>query len=169
MSRPIRLGLLVVAAATAWLVWGWLRPGDEAEIRRALGRVADAFTSREGEGDIVRLGRLAALRDELHPDILVEAGPPIGGLLGRDAVLGAASRTGATLREMDVRFAEIEIAVGADAQGADVALVAEARFREGGRPGRGFEARELELLYVRHDGRWVIREVRLVRALQPLP
>lgn len=168
MVRPVQLLAGALALLAAWFAWGWLFPSDEAQIRATLGRVAAAVGSDAGDGDLARLGRVAGLRQEFHPDLFVDAGPPFRELRGREAVVAAAARTGGMLRELEVSFVDVVVAVDGAGLQAYVSLVAEARFREGEAAGRAYEARELDVVMVRHEDRWVIREVVLVGGLAPL-
>jgi len=168
MVRPHHLLAVALAVFAGWLAWGWLFPSDEAQIRATLDRVAAAVGSDAGDGDLARLGRVAGLRQEFHPDLCVDAGPPFRELRGREAVVAAAARTGGVLRELEISFEDVVVAVDGEGLQARVSLVAEARFREGEAAGRAYEARELDIVMVRHEDRWVIREVVLVGALEPL-
>lgn len=169
MPRLVRQGGAAAAVVVgAWLVWGWLFPSDEARIRAVLDRVADAVGAGAAEGEIARLARVAGLRQDFHPDLIVDAGPPFSNLRGREAVVAAAARTGAMMHELEVSFAEIVVALDADRQRASVTLVAEARFREGEGAGQSYDARELEVEFVRYEERWVVAGVVLVAGLQPL-
>jgi hypothetical protein len=168
MPRPVHFAGGAAALLFGWLAWGWLVPSDEARIRAVLDRVAEAIGSDAGDGDLARLGRVAGLRQEFHPDLFVDAGPPFHELRGREAVVAAAARTGGMLRELEISFVDVEIAVGDDRQHASASLVAEARFREGEGAGRAYEARELDVQFVRHEDRWVVSEVVLVGGLKPL-
>lgn len=168
MARPERLLALGAMAVAVWLGGRWLFPSDEAQVRAVLDRIEEATRIGDGEGEMVRLGRLAALRELLHPELAVDAGAPFGALQGREAVLAAVGRAGHALRELEIAFVDVSVVVAPDRQSADVSLVAEARFRGERDPTRGYEARELQVHAVRHESRWVVAEVALVRALAPV-
>lgn len=163
---PLVAGVLIVAGG--WWAWGWLFPSDEALIRRTLDRIATAVGAEAGDGNLARLGRVATLREEFHPDLFVDAGPPFRELRGREAVIGAVARTGGVLQDLDVSFTDVAIAVEPSRQAASATLVAEARFRDGDAGGRAYEARELDVRFVQHEGRWVVSEVMLIGGLAPL-
>jgi hypothetical protein len=166
-----RVAHLITAAALligGWMAWGWLFPSDEAQIRALLDRVAEAVSSDGSDGDLARLGRVAGLRQDVHPDLFVDAGPPFRELRGREAVIAAAARTGGAIRELDVAFVDVAITVDEDGQHGRATLVAEARFRDGDGAGRTYDARELDLQFQRYEDRWVITEVALVSGLKPL-
>ncbi len=169
MVRLVRQGVVAVAVVVgAWLAWAWLFPSDEARIRAVLDRVADAVSAGAAEGEIARLARVAGLQQDLHPELVVDAGPPFKDLRGREAVVAAAARTGAMLHELDISFADIVVALDPDRQRASVTLVAEARFREGEGAAQSYDARELEVEFIRYEERWVVAGVVLVEGLRPL-
>jgi hypothetical protein len=168
MPRVSSLAGVALVVIGGWLAWEWLFPSDEAQIRALLDRVAEAVGSGEDDGDLARLGRVAGLRQEFHPELFVDAGPPFRELRGREAVVAAAARTGAVLHELEISFVDVVITVDEGGEQGSATLVAEARFREGDAEARAYEARELDVLFVRHEDRWVISEVILVGGLQPL-
>jgi ketosteroid isomerase-like protein len=163
-GRIVIAGLAVIAL---WFAWQWFFPNDEAQIRAALERIAENVGSAASEGDVGRIARAAALRNELDPHIVVDAGPPFSRMTGRDTVIGTAARLNMTLRDLEIRFSDVEVTVDPDRNAATVVTTAEARYSDGqNQP--GLEARELELVCRRLDGRWVISEVALVRTLTPV-
>lgn len=160
------LVLVVVAAAAIWLGWRWLVPDDEAQINAVLERIADGIGSGAAEGEVGRLARAASIRTALAPDVVVDAGPPFQRLQGRDAIIGAAARTSATVRNLDIRFPDVSIVVAPDRRSASAVVTAEARFDDGAR--RGLDARELDIAFTRLDGAWVVSGVTLVQPLRRL-
>jgi hypothetical protein len=168
VNRSLRnLALIAGGITAAWFAWTWAFPSDEAQIRSVLERISETISGGGTEGDVAVLGRAAALRSHLAPDVVVDAGAPYMRLTGRDAVIVTTARLNGVIRNLDVTFEDIEIAVADDRTSARATLVAEARYDERGGQ-RGFEARELELAFRRLDGRWVLSEVALIRALQPI-
>ena len=157
--------IIVVLVAGLWVGWRWLFPSDETQIEAALGRIARGVSAGAQEGELGRLARAAALRNDFAPDVTVDAGPPFQRLVGRDAIIGAAARAGGTHR-LALSFVDVSITVAADRQSAIAVVTAEARFDDGGGP--GIEARELEIGFTRLDSSWVISTVTLVQPLQRL-
>lgn len=168
MARPVRAFVVAaLVAGTVWFVWQRLVPNDAAEIRSVLDRIAEGVGDDGGGGDVNRLARAAALRNELDPEITVDAGEPFQRLRGREMVIGAAARVRGSLRGLKVRFSDVEIEVEPDRQRAHVTLTAEAHFGTAtGAP--GFDARELAFVLRRLDDRWVIAEVSRILALKPI-
>ncbi|MGE3275792.1 MAG: nuclear transport factor 2 family protein [Vicinamibacterales bacterium] len=158
--------LFVVIVGLAVAGWRWLYPDDEAAIRQSLSRIAAAVGSEPGEPGLARLARLQRLGDELTADVQVDAGPPIGRLAGRADATAAAARVSASLRALELRFVDVTVVVQPDGQTALVSLTAEARFEDGA--GDGFDARELDVTFVRTDGQWRVQSVASIRVLQPV-
>jgi hypothetical protein len=155
LRRIIAFG---IAAAGLWFAWGALFPDDEAKVRAVLGRIT------EGVEDLAGIARL---QEEFTVGAVVDAGPPFDRLEGRQPIVATAARVRAAIPRLELRFPETAIAFDDDRQSATAAVVAEARFdrRDGT---TGFEARELEIRFVRDDGRWKISAVTLVQPLQRL-
>jgi hypothetical protein len=156
-----------VAAAVLWFGWHWIFPSDEAQIVAVLERIATGISSAADEGDVGRIARAASLRDDLAPDVTVEAGAPLRRLTGRDAVIGAAATTSGRVRNLTVTFPDVSVAVAPDGQSATAVVTAEVRFDA--REGRSIDARELELEFSRADGQWVISSIVVVETLKRLP
>jgi hypothetical protein len=168
MRAAIRLVvLLAVVAAAGWYGWRWMFPDDEAAIRAVLGRIAEGVSAgAAGNGNMERLARVASLRHELAPDITVDAGPPFQRLTGREAIIGTAASLSGSTRDLQVRFEDVEITVEPSRQRAEVTLTVEARTRDAA--DGGLDSRELEVIFRRVEGRWVVANVALIRALEPM-
>ena len=162
-----RLIVLIAVVATAWFGWRYLFPSDEAQIRSALERIADAVGSDGERGAVAHIARAASMRNELDPEIVVEAGPPFSRMTGRDAVVGAVARLNATLPDLEVDLSDVQVTVAPDRTTARGSLTVDAQFRDE-RGERVRDARELELTFRRLDGDWVVTQVTLVRALTPV-
>jgi hypothetical protein len=169
MRGPIRIVVLVaVVAAAAWYGWRWAFPDDEAAIRAVLSRIEEGVSAGEGagNGNMDRLARAASLRHELAPDITVDAGPPFQRLAGRDAIIGAAASVSGSRRDLQVRFEDVDITVEPSGERAEVTLSATARSSDAA--DAGLDTRELEVIFRRLEGRWVVANVKLIRALDPM-
>jgi hypothetical protein len=160
------VALVIAAAASLWVGWQWLFPSDEAQIAAVLERIADGVSSGEEQGGVGRLARAAALANEFASDVTVEAGPPFERITGREAIIAVVARRAGAARNLTVTFPDVAIAVAPDRQSATAVVTAEARFDEGGT--RGIDARELELVFTRHEDTWVISAVTVVRPLERL-
>jgi hypothetical protein len=163
-----RLIAIALAVAALWFGWRWLFPNDEAKIRAVLERIADAVGSGAAEeGEVARIARAASIRNQLDPQISVDAGPPFSQMRGRDTLIGAVARLNSTVRDLEVQFDDVQVSVAPDRATARVYMTAEAHFRDGA-GGPGIEARELDVVFRRLEGDWVVSEVALVRTLEPV-
>jgi hypothetical protein len=160
--------LLASVAAFGWYGWQWLFPDDEAAIRAVLQRIEEGVSAANGAGtgNMDRLARVASLRHELAPDITVDAGPPFHRLTGREAIIGAAASVSGSTRDLQVRFEDVEITVDPSGERAEVTLTAEAR--TGDSADGDLDSRELEVIFRRLDGQWVVANVTLIPALKPM-
>ena len=158
----------VIVLLAVWFGWRYFFPSDEAQIRGVLDRIANAVSAgAAGEGEVARIARAASVRNVLDPQIVVDAGPPFSTITGRDALIGALARLNATVRDLDVEFDDVQVTVAPDRATARASLTAEAHVRDE-RGGQALEARELDVTFRRLEGDWVVSEVALVRALQPV-
>jgi ketosteroid isomerase-like protein len=161
-----RIVAVAGVAALAWFGWGWLFPSDEAEINAVLERIADGVSGSAAAGGVEALARVASLRDEFAVDVVVDAGPPFQSMKGREAIIAAAARANQTRRHLDVQFEDVAVTVATDRTSATATATAEAHFDEAG--GRSVDARELEIVFTRPDGHWVISAVKLLEPLERL-
>ena len=164
IARAVMIALIV---AGAWFGWRWLFPSDEAQIHAVLDRIAEAVGTGAQEGEIERLARAASLRNHLDAGITVDAGPPFKDLSGRDVIIGTVSRLNSTIRDLEIRFVDVQISIPPDRSTANVYMTAEARFR-GPQDEPSLEARELDVLFRKIEGNWVVSEVAFVRTLEPV-
>ena len=159
--------MTVVVVVALWFGWRHFFPNDEAQIRAVLEHIAEAVGGGAQEGEVARLARAASVRASLDPQIVVDAGPPFSRITGRDALVASVARLNSTVRDLDVQFDDVQVTVAPDRLTARASLTAEARFRDDG-GGEAFEARELDVMFRKLEEEWVVSEVALVRALQPV-
>jgi hypothetical protein len=163
-----RFVIIVCALAALWFGWRWAFPSDEAQIHRVLDRIAKAAGSGAvGESDVARIARSMSIRSALDPKITVDAGPPFRATSGRDVLIGTVARLNTTMKDLEVRFADVQISVDPSRTSAKVHTTAEALFHDA-RGDRGLEARELDLTFRRLQGDWVVSQVAPVRTLRPV-
>jgi hypothetical protein len=163
-----RLVLIAFALAALWFGWRWLFPSDEVQIHRVLDRIARAAGSgAAGEGEVARIARSVSIRSALDPEITVDPGPPFHPTSGRDVLIGTVARLNNTMKDLEVRFADVQISVDPSRTSAKVYTTAEALFRDASGD-RGVEARELDLTFRRLEGDWVVSRVAPVPTLRPV-
>lgn len=165
---PRRIVIVAVVCLAVWLTWRYVFPSDEAQIRRVLESITDAVGSGDaGEGQVAHIARAASMRNELDPQIVVDAGPPFSQISGRDAVVAAVARLNSMVRDLDIGLNDVQTTVAPDRTAARSSLTVEASFRDE-RGERVVDARELDVAFRRLDGEWVVSQVALVRALSPI-
>jgi hypothetical protein len=159
--------VFAVVAMTAWVGWRWMFPSDEAQIRAALDRLARAVGTQAEDTTLAAIGRLAALSEDLAPDIRVDARAPLAPIDGRDALVAAVARVRGSVHDLEVRFVDVEVRVDDGQSTARVSATAEARFVRlaGQRP--ELDARELDIGFGRRDDRWVVTSIAVVDVLIP--
>ena len=162
--RPLILGL--IAAVLAFYGYRTLFPDDERQIRDQLDRVATALSVSGEESDVGRLARIAALSSDLAIDVRVEGTTPGEPLKGRDAVMAAAVRVAAAIGDLRLAFLDTEVGFEDGRQQALVHLTAEARFKAAGES--GIDARELDIIFRKTGGRWLVATVLPVDTLTPV-
>jgi hypothetical protein len=118
-------GTVVAAVLLAMMVAGivyryW--PSDEREIRRHLSNLAETLSVPGGESDVVRLTRIAAMREYFAPDVRIRVGSEQIG--SRDALIAAIGRWTPPPGGVAVEFVDVTVALGDDHSYADVTLTA---------------------------------------------
>jgi hypothetical protein len=163
-----RVVIIACAVAALWFGWRWAFPSDEVQIHGVLDRIAKAAGSGAvGESDVARITRSMSIRSALDPAITVDAGPPFHTTSGRDVLIGTVARLNNTMKDLEIRFADVQISVDPSRTSATVYATAEALFHDA-RGDRGLEARELDLTFRRLEGDWVVSRVAPVHTLRPV-
>ena len=168
MRAPFRLALCCVLVGAPSSGCGWWN-SPERQIRRALDEIAERLTHDKPLTTLAAAAAAAGLQQSLSPDIVVEADTPVLALTGRDAVVGAANRLIASTPALRVRFVDVKVALRSAEAGdrADVTCnVTAATEDRAGQESR--DARELNLIMRRMNGRWVIERMKAVSVLEPV-
>jgi hypothetical protein len=148
--------LTVVAAACG--------DSDERAIRSRMSSMAETLTVPEGEGELGRMARVAALRTALAPDVRVSidaarpGSPSSSDVAGRDAVLALVGRWAPPAGGVDVEFVDVQVTLDDDGATATVYCTAKAASGNDDRP--TVDARELTIGFAKIDGTWLITSVR---------
>jgi hypothetical protein len=85
-----------------------------------MSSLAETLTVPEGEGELGRVARVAALRSALAPDVRVSiagarpGSPNADGLAGRDAVLALVGRWSPPAGGVDIDFVDVQVTLGED-------------------------------------------------------
>lgn len=146
MPRVLLAVLIGALAVAGW--WWW--PTDERRVRAHLDRMADAVNGRDGESDLERMARVAALASGL----VVEAADRR--IDGRDAVLAAARALMAPRRDSGVELEDVSVSLSADRSRADARVIA----RMAG------DYQEVHVSLVQRDRGWLVDGVVAERPLR---
>ena len=167
MWKAVASVVLLLAIVLGYRWW----TSDERAIKKQLAAVAESLTVAPNEGSLGPVSRVAMLRRTLAPDIRVSAGPSSGGepagggahsLVGRDAVLGAASRW-APPGGVTVDFVNVRVQVSDDRGSAHVSCTA-TMTSPGASGAPTVDARDVTIDFTRIEGAWLVSVVELTAA-----
>jgi hypothetical protein len=149
---------LAILTACAW--WG----DERAAIRARLQSLKQEVNADSTAG-LSSMTRAAAVASYFTDDVVVELGGGSTPIVGREMLMGMATRLQPRTSEYQVELADISVELGPDGHSAGVALTAEFIPHEsGGR--RSMDAREFNLTMRREDGEWRIARVVAVQTLK---
>jgi hypothetical protein len=163
-SRLFSLVVVATLAAAGLCGWRAWSPGPEKAIRQRLGELARTASFGPNEGLLARKLNCDKLAGFFADDaeVRVELDNVVENLKGReklrDAALGARSAVGS----LKLDFRDVNVALGADRQSAEVDLTAMGKVP--GEPDP--EVCEFKLLLKRIGGDWMIRRVETVKTLR---
>jgi hypothetical protein len=161
--RRARIGLRVLAGVLMVLAAA-CGDSEERAIRSRMSAMAETLTVPEGEGELGRVARVAALRSVLAPDVRISitsarpGSPGSADLAGRDAVLAFVGRWAPPAGGVDVEFVDVQVTLDDAGTTATVYCTAKAASGSDDRP--IVDARELTIGFAKIDGAWLITSVR---------
>jgi hypothetical protein len=109
--------LAIMLAGIAYRYW----PNDERDIRRHLSNLAETLSVPGAETEVLRLTRIAAMREYFAPDVRVHVGAEE--IVSRDALIAAIGRLSPP-SGVAVEFVDVTVALAEDHSSADVTLTA---------------------------------------------
>ncbi len=156
----MRRVLALVALALVLGIWAWRTwwPSDEQQIRRRLHAFAAEFNegTTDGLGTVARAARMSTYFTE---DVVVDFGKGTSPIVGREMLLGMASRIQPRTAAFTVELLDISVNVSAGTA-AEVSLTA--AFRRGPSVGESIDARELAVSMTKIDGEWRVSRIKTV-------
>lgn len=166
VARPlVTVALLLALAAGGWFLYGWLWPDEPARVRAAVHALAATVTDAGAGPGAAQFAALADLRNQLADDVTVEAAQRALLVEGRDQVLAFAARFASSPTRPALSFVDVTVSLGAD--GATAAVSATAEFSETTAAGQqAFDAQQVELVWVKPGGTWVLRSARAIDVLR---
>jgi hypothetical protein len=157
---------MVVAAIGAAGLWGWraCSASPEKAIRQRLGDLARTASFGPKESGLARMldcDKLAGFF-AANAEVKLEVGNTFENLNGRENLREAAMSARLAFPSLQVDFQDMNIAVGADRQSAEVDLTALGKVP--GEPDP--QVCELKFLLKQIEGDWMIRRVETVKTLR---
>jgi hypothetical protein len=149
------------ALAAAWMFW----PSDARRVERRLHDLAEAVSVPSGEAELGRVARLAQLAQGLAPDVTFDRGDGSPQTVGRDTLVGLASRLGAGGAPLEVEVDVQQVTV--DEAGAEAEATAMVSFETADATTRRLVAGE-EVTFVLRKiaGEWLVAGITVVPAIR---
>ena len=130
MKRIVQLGVLLVFACGAVILWTHLFPGPERQIRRRMIELQELVSFHASDGNLAALADVQRLGSLFTRDagVRVEVdGGPRRTFTGRDEIMQAAVAARQVIGTLDVEFLDVVVTLSADEQSADVEAIGRAR------------------------------------------
>jgi ketosteroid isomerase-like protein len=147
------LGILAVAAVT----W-WLFPTEERRVRSRLGELSQSASIPANEQDLGRVARLGRLRRLLTDDVVLEAGAPVGPVVGGDSLVGIAAQFRYGDGGLRVELHDLVVVVADDERSARAQARVVATERAADRR-ETVDMRDVSLELSKTDGGWQLTRV----------
>jgi hypothetical protein len=152
---------LILLGAVAYK---FLFPSDEARIRKQLDGLAKALSFSGSEGGWAALASINKLRDTFVSEVVVDLSGVAPGqeiIRGREEIIQLAQAARSRLRNLQVRFVDVEVTLASDRQSAatQLAVLADVNAE------KNSVAQILKLNWAKIDRRWLITRVEPVKAL----
>src|SRR5688572_17968059 len=160
LSSILFLIVLVVVGAYVGLQ---MFPSDEKRIRGRLDNLA--ADAGKISGDVAGLAVAARMGTYFTEDVVIEPGPGLEPLRGRDTIMGLATRMRGNATDLRVSVADARIVIADSRQTADVDVTVSIR-RTVPASGESLDAREFSLVMVKHDDIWQISRVTSIDTLR---
>jgi hypothetical protein len=159
--KKLAVAGLVVVVLVAALFW---RGSDRRRIEQALDRLEAACEKDGPDSAMALLGRNQAIVGAFAPGFLVAAEPYGGSFSDAQALANAIHAYRASARKVRVDDSERRLDVGEDGTAEmDLVFHVSGETGVGGLGGERFRAR---LFWVKHEGDWKIRELRVVEIVE---
>lgn len=148
-----KIALVLVAAATAGVLWWRLHPSDERQVAKQVERLAEVVSKRPGETSSVmalKMNTLPGLFADEFTVALIEF--PFNGDFTSSVMTSNVARARGALAELELRFYDITVECASEIE-ATALFTAQARVRhKEGRP--KVETREMVCGLRKVDRKW---------------
>ena len=160
--RSIRLALLAVVVAAAWLGWGWWH-SPQRRIYRRLDALVERLEKGGGESALAGAATARGVLDFFAPGFIVRARPYEGELRDPQELAGAVMRFRGGARRIEIAISDRHLTLGPGERSGELVYVAAVTLDRGA--GAGHESWRVRSLWVEDGGEWRIAELEL---LQPV-
>ena len=157
--RAIRLAVLAVVVAAAWLGWSWWR-SPERRIYRRLDALMDQLEKSGDESALAGAATAQGVLDFFAPGFIVRARPYEGGLSSQQELAGAVMRFRGAARSVTINVSDRSLTLGPGERSCELTFVAAVAMDRGTGPGR--ESWRVRSLWIEDDGEWRISELELL-------
>lgn len=166
MKNKIQLiVLLFLAVLCLFFLYRHFFPNEEKRVRRRIDALAEAVSIPENPTTTATIAAGDRLRGFLTSDIEVEVDMPDGGrrtFSGRPDIIRAAMAAHASAQGFRVRFFDVNITLGPDAESAIAELTAQV-VQKGE---EDFTVQELKFTWRKEDNEWRLAKAETVRTLK---
>lgn len=149
----------LVGVITFGYLYLW-RERDEQIINRNLSRVVELAEKGREEAPFVTLSDSREILRYVATNPAFNLGPPFGAITDREELGGMIMQVRQTVQTLSIRVTERQTSVAADRQSAQMEIEADASLNYAGEGGR--DRRRFALEWIKEDGDWLIREVRMI-------
>jgi hypothetical protein len=145
--------LAIMVGGIAYRYW----PSDEREIRRHLSNLAEALSVPGAETEVVRMTRMAAMREYFAPDVRIRFGAEE--IVSRDRLIAAIGRWSTPPSGVAVEFVDVMVTLAEDHSSADVTLTAKVSSTDRQTGEKTLDVQGAAVTMRGADGDWVITTV----------
>lgn len=160
------LRLSVAALVVATLAWGWVTR-DQREIHGRLARIQRLLSKKADESSLSGLARVQETMRYISAEPEVSFGPRLSTLRTREEIAAVVLQARSSVTDLKVSIRDKALTIDPGRQSAVMNLTAEAVATYGGRRERDIE--ELELTWIKQDGRWVVDRARPASSIHRPP
>lgn len=154
---------LVVAVATVLII----RSRDEYRIKKNLKLLAASVSKYRDidEEGIAFLKKVARMKSLFFKDCTIMVGKPVPVIQGIEELIAFYTHAMRTVSEIKVTFHDISVVVEEDRKTAKTLMTAKADSPDLQEGGDSIDAREVEMIWKKYEGKWKITTVNEVKIL----
>lgn len=164
MNRRMLMGAIPLSAAVAAAIW-WMRPSDEARIRKGMAELIATIEKTAAESPIAAVQRAGKAAGWFTEDCAIRIDrPELGTIASQNELRQSVFRVRALLDELRVSLHDETVTVDPDRAGATHHFTARAQARRQSMSESAVQ--EIEAVWRRTPDGWRIRSVETVQAIR---